>query len=357
MSINSALLHSPNALSNSKVMRANVDLNSSVASKNSGHFTGANDPLLGKLKQQEKLKEMNAADQQKYKIEADGDGGQIQQVSGGFGDSTNLDEETIKALVRQQKEAEARAKANAAEQQKWNVDEITDEYTMESNMFDYETIRAGESFGLKKYQDAVFRGELREGKRHGLGVMVYRKNRVYEGQWADDYREGKGMERYSNGNKYEGDFVKGKAHGKGVYHWANGEVYDGEWYAGVKEGYGMWRGIFGDSYLGQWKNSKADGHGVHQWKNGDRYEGSWVNCLKHGKGSDIFANGDVYTGNYAFGKADGKGVYKWKNGSLYQGEFMEGMKHGRGEWKKVANSSKCNRFEGMYSYDKKNGQG
>lgn len=82
-------------------MRANVDLNSSVHSKNSGHFTGANDPLLGKLKQQEKLKEMNAADQQKYKIEADGDGGQIQQISGGFGDSTNLDEETIKALVKQ----------------------------------------------------------------------------------------------------------------------------------------------------------------------------------------------------------------------------------------------------------------
>ena len=51
---------------------------------------------------------MNAADQQKYRIEADGDGGQIQQISGGFGDSTNLDEDTIKALVRQQKEAEAR---------------------------------------------------------------------------------------------------------------------------------------------------------------------------------------------------------------------------------------------------------
>ena len=59
---------------------------------------------------------MNVADLQKYRIEADGDGGQIQQVSGGFGDSTNLDEDTIKALVRQQKEAEARAKANAVEQ-------------------------------------------------------------------------------------------------------------------------------------------------------------------------------------------------------------------------------------------------
>ena len=28
-----------------------------------------------------------------------------------------------------------------------------------------------------------------------------------------------------------------------------------------------------------------------------------------------------------------------------------------GEWKKVANSSKCNRFEGLYSFDKKNGLG
>jgi len=44
---------------------------------------------------------MNTQDQDKYQIEADGDGGQIQQISGGFGDSTNLDEDTLKALVKQ----------------------------------------------------------------------------------------------------------------------------------------------------------------------------------------------------------------------------------------------------------------
>ena len=43
---------------------------------------------------------MNQIDEGKYTIEPDGDGGMIQQVSGGFGDSTNLDEDTIKALVR-----------------------------------------------------------------------------------------------------------------------------------------------------------------------------------------------------------------------------------------------------------------
>jgi len=161
-----------------------------------------------------------------------------------------LDEETIKALVQQQKDAEARAKANAEEQGKWSLDNLSVGYTMESNMFDYEQIKESETFGLKKYNDAVYRGEIEVQKREGYGVMVYRKCRVYEGQWIQDYREGKGYERYSNGNKYEGDFKRGKADGKGVYNWANGEVYDGEWKAGVKDGYGMWRGIFGDSYLG-----------------------------------------------------------------------------------------------------------
>jgi len=44
MSINSALIQSPNAkaaLSNSKAMRTNADLNASITSKNSaGNFTG-----------------------------------------------------------------------------------------------------------------------------------------------------------------------------------------------------------------------------------------------------------------------------------------------------------------------------
>jgi hypothetical protein len=80
-------------------------MNMSVDSKGSGGFMGKQDPLLLKLKQQEKLKELNHMDVLKYKIEAEGDGGQIQQISGGFGDSTNIDEETIKALARQHEEA------------------------------------------------------------------------------------------------------------------------------------------------------------------------------------------------------------------------------------------------------------
>ena len=65
---------------------------------------------------------------------------------------------------------------------------MIEEYEMESQMFNYEGVRKGENFGIKKYTDAIYRGDLQSGKRHGLGVMLYKKNRVYEGEWGNDLR-------------------------------------------------------------------------------------------------------------------------------------------------------------------------
>ena len=59
---------------------------------------------------------------------------------------------------------------------------------MESTLFDYDSMKKSEDFGIKKYSDAIYRGELQNGKRHGMGVMQYKKSRVYEGQWANDVR-------------------------------------------------------------------------------------------------------------------------------------------------------------------------
>jgi hypothetical protein len=38
----------------------------------------------------------------KYTVEREDDRGQLQQVSGGFGDSNNIDEETVKKILQQQ---------------------------------------------------------------------------------------------------------------------------------------------------------------------------------------------------------------------------------------------------------------
>lgn len=243
-----------------------------------------------------------------HRIEHEDDTGRIQQVSGGFGDSNTMDQETMRILRENQARVDAiLAQLVPISQEQWENQSVAEEHAMESGTFDFEEIKQRDTFGIKMFKDSCYKGELLNNKRNGAGVMIYRKCRLYEGYWQGDNRHGKGMERYSNGNRYEGDFKANKPHGKGVYTWVNGEVYEGEWANGLKQGQGIWKGIFGDSYIGEWKESKADGYGVHQWKNGDRYEGAWKDCLKHGQGSDIFAMGDVYTGQYEHGKPHGFG--------------------------------------------------
>lgn len=72
---------------------------------------------------------------------------------------------------------------------KWDLDSEQDDYKMESNMFDYEELKKGKTFGIKKYQHSIYRGELTsDDRREGYGVMVYRKGRVYEGTWNNNLR-------------------------------------------------------------------------------------------------------------------------------------------------------------------------
>ena len=92
----------------------------------------------------------------------------------------------------------------------------------------------------------MYIGQLDETKRHkhGVGVRMYLKEslkgdqvkkedilRVYEGQWVNDKREGRGFEIYTNRNVYHGLFKDNRRHGQGSYYKVDsGEVYKGQWY-------------------------------------------------------------------------------------------------------------------------------
>ena len=39
----------------------------------------------------------------------------------------------------------------------------------------------------------------------GKGIFYYQNGR-YEGDWKNDLRDGKGIEYWNNGNKYDGDW-------------------------------------------------------------------------------------------------------------------------------------------------------
>merc|ERR1719231_714885 len=97
--------------------------------------------------------------------------------------------------------------------------------------------------GVKKtYDDGkVYEGQMKDGKRHGKGKMVYNEDDlnhsekhlnhnagdVYEGDWKNDNRDGKGIYKWGsgvrNGNVYDGEYKDDKKDGKGTYTWADGE--------------------------------------------------------------------------------------------------------------------------------------
>ncbi|MBL0287328.1 MAG: hypothetical protein IPQ19_07915 [Bacteroidetes bacterium] len=58
---------------------------------------------------------------------------------------------------------------------------------------------------------------------------------------SDDYiPQGKGIAIYTNGDKYDGDFVNGIREGDGIYYWKEGEKYIGKYKNNKRNGYGKY---------------------------------------------------------------------------------------------------------------------
>ncbi len=60
--------------------------------------------------------------------------------------------------------------------------------------------------------------------------MYYSDGSVYEGEWYNDQRSGKGLLKLSNNNRYEGSWEYDMKNGPGKYFDLNkGQVYTGSW--------------------------------------------------------------------------------------------------------------------------------
>lgn len=62
------------------------------------------------------------------------------------------------------------------------------EYVPENPEFNFEMVKASPHFKIKPYPEAIYLGEIKNGKRNGWGVMKYNSSRVYEGEWVDGIR-------------------------------------------------------------------------------------------------------------------------------------------------------------------------
>lgn len=87
----------------------------------------------------------------------------------------------------------------------------------------------GEAKGVAEY-----RGEFRAGRKHGKGIKTWPSGDRYEGDFADDRKEGMGKYFWgprgaSSGESYSGAYVNDQRHGEGEYAWPSGDRYSGPW--------------------------------------------------------------------------------------------------------------------------------
>ena len=78
----------------------------------------------------------------------------------------------------------------------------------------------------------IYKGEIKNGMKHGKGTLTTRNNRSYEGDWENDKPHGFGINTFPNGKIYTGNFSKGKPIGDGQWTYSDGRTYYGTWING-----------------------------------------------------------------------------------------------------------------------------
>ena len=178
----------------------------------------------------------------------------------------------------------------------------------------------------------IYEGEYLNGKRNGKGKEYDENKLIFEGEYLNGKRNGKGKEYYYNGKlKFEGEYlneekIKGKFYDKNGNKYYDLENQNGNIKEYDNEGY-----LFCEyEYINGKKNGKAKEYGFDEVL---IFEGEYLNGKRNGKGKEYYDNGEIkFEGEYLNGKRNGKGKeYNSEEQLIFEGEFTNGKKwNGKG---------------------------
>ena len=228
---------------------------------------------------------------------------------------------------------------------------------------------------LKEAYGGIYVGEFKNNLANGKGFQIELDGTKSEGIWKNDLMNGPGIITFPNGTYMKGNFVnwvldgdgeiryenttyvgqfkEGFADGYGVLKYDTGGFYEGYFESDLRHGFGKESWPNGDKFEGNWKEDLREGEGTMYWKDGDKYIGNWKDDVFNGYGEFYYASGDIYKGNWVDGSKKGMGEYKFNTGDKYVGEFYAGAKNGSGEYR-YANGIIYN---GNWVNDLENGNG
>ncbi len=114
---------------------------------------------------------------------------------------------------------------------------------------------------------ASYSGGCKDGKAEGRGTA--KGSAVYEGEFHEGKKHGRGVKSWPWGDRYEGDFAEDAKHGSGLYTWGERSAFAG------------------DRYEGGFANDKRNGYGVYFWGSGDSYAGPWKDDAVAGRATPM----------------------------------------------------------------------
>jgi len=265
-----------------------------------------------------------------------------------------------------------------------------------------------------------YEGDIVNGKRDGLGRIIYPDRSMYDGEWKNDKRHGMGRWlhidlQWQEGTIYDGQWENDAWNGEGemvslkkinaypISDIQNNEFIDWD-YASLLKKYeeeievpvissffGPRYGVY-SIYVGEFKDGKRQGKGKVIYPCLNRtakntliaiYDGSWKNNEKDGNGKArwIYKTKDrpdvieTYEGEYKKDLKVGHGVFTYDNGDVYEGNWKNNEIEGNGkmtrstgeifdgEWQdgefvegKVTYPN-GDVYEGQWNEDKKHGRG
>jgi hypothetical protein len=162
---------------------------------------------------------------------------------------------------------------------------------------------------------------------------------VYQGDWEDDSRHGKGILKripsinstYTlswDGNWKNGNFTNGKMEDK-----IEGYEYTGKMENWSKEDYHGKMDLYdGGKYDGRFIKNTFSGEGKYLYPDGRKFNGVFYRGKIDGRGTMIYPDKTEYSGRYLSDFRSGSdGIMKNKDGSMYRGDWTNDMKSGEGK--------------------------
>ena len=148
-------------------------------------------------------------------------------------------------------------------------------------------------------------------------INCLNKKLIFEGEYKNGERNGKGKEYNKNGNLiFEGEYLNGKRNGKGKEYDFNGNIiFEGKYLNGKK-----WtgKGYKRNNIIYELKDGKG-------FINSEEFKGEYINGERNGQGKEYDEYGKlIFEGEYLNGERNGQGKeYDWFSDKLmFEGEYL-----------------------------------